>query len=526
MAALRAGLLLALSASQVACQECTEGAVCSNSLLQRADSRSKLHEELRDDSACANDDAAIAQLAQRHGYPGINGCQDAAFKCAEQSRVGDKVRSLCCQTCSCTDDDAEIARLAAAQGIPAISGCIDAAPACTRTDAAGDATRRVCCVTCSSGGVPESSLPPADPEDPVQLFLLGGQSECVGSADAQLLQQDSATYPELVDTQDGVWFAGYSYPVGSDRFFIRPLKAGEEKTKGFGPEVSFGQRVRAVTGARVLMVKYCVGGTNVHTQWNPRTTKNKWSSAADDGSADWLLHNGGVDFSDKEAQYVNWIYTARRAAEALTAAGVAFEWKGIVWVQGDADKANTWQQFGEDTAYVWGAARRHLGVPALPVVDSGSGVKHNLRTGKAHAEQVVPGGKAFNVEFAMASADPTSSCVPGPSNPCLDSIFLNADVFNHYGWDPNVPASLKPPGASSATFRWWKAFPNNQHTEYEGMVLKGRMLADKYIQAFTQVPLPAPMAAEDPALLFPWPPCASGQMPSSTNQCWVDERAR
>jgi len=374
--------------------------------------------------------------------------------------------------------------------------------------------------------MPETSLPPPDTNDTVHLFLQGGQSECTGQASPTMLADDGrAKYSKLVGSQEGVWFAGYSNPASSDRFFIANMKAGDEQAKGFGPEVSFGQRVREVTGARVLIVKFCMGGSSVKKHWNPSTAKNSWDSTKDDGTADFLLKSGGVDFSDKEALFVTWIYTARRTMEALTAAGVDFQWKGIVWVQGQADASSTWEEFGTDTARVWDGARAALGISDLPIVDTGSSAKHDLRSGKAYAGQIVKGSQASTIECADATANPDSDCVTTPKNPCIDSTFFNVDLFNHFGWDPLFPAEYKPDGASTKTFRWFKEFPSNLHTEYEGMIAKGRMLADEYIRAFTAKDLPADMAADDPALLFPWPICTpQGAKPSETKQCWMDLR--
>ena len=72
---------------------------------------------------------------------------------------------------------------------------------------------------------------------------------------------------------------------------------------------------------------------------------------------------------------------------------------------------------------------------------------------------------------------------------------------------------------------------------YDGMVLKGRMLADAYLSRFTTLPLPSPLAAADPAVsdpavsdpafLFPWGRCGSAEAAATDapNVCWNDERS-
>ena len=72
---------------------------------------------------------------------------------------------------------------------------------------------------------PDTSLPPADDADPVQLVLLGGQSECTGSGlAADLIADNTDSYQDLVGLQDGVWFAGVD--DASDEVFIAPYEAG------------------------------------------------------------------------------------------------------------------------------------------------------------------------------------------------------------------------------------------------------------------------------------------------------------
>lgn len=423
---------------------------------------------------------------------------------------------------ACTDDDAKIAELAASQGRDDISGCADVGGMCGANTQAGTVVRQWCCATCEAQqSGPATSLPPPADDDPVHLFLLGGQSECVGQASAALLETEGKfDYPSLVGEQEGVWLAGISQ---TDQFFVAPMSP---LTK-FGPEVSFGQRVHQVAGARVLVVKYCWGGSSVAQHWNPTTVANRWDYATDNGTAAWLVENAGVDFTDKNALFVNQVYTVRRTTEALVAAGVTYVWKGIVWVQGQADhKKNHWTTFGTDTARVFDAMREiSVGVWNLPIVDTGSGGSANGRTGKAFAGQLVKGCRVTTIENGSFTANPNSTCVPGPSNACPGSTFISVDFFNHFGWDVNLPDSLKPVGANDKTFRWYKQYPTNLHSEYGGMILKGRMLADEYVRAFTTIPLPEAFATEDPALLFPWFRCSPrGTKPSMDNLCWVDLR--
>ncbi|XRB25043.1 sialate O-acetylesterase domain-containing protein [Pseudoscourfieldia marina] len=439
---------------------------------------------------------------------------------------------LIVSTLACSDNDARISAEAAARGQPEISGCVDVKELCGASGTQGDGVRQLCCVTCEGVTEPVDTgngltpgamdLPAADGGEPVQLFLLAGQSNCVGQASAGLMQRnDAAKYPALVGKQPGVWFAGKN---AQSQFVIHPMEAGQTPAISFGPELSFGQRVREVVGKRVMMVKYCWGGSKVATHWNPSTPENSWDTAADDGTAAWLAKNGAVDMTNKNALFPNLMYVARMAAETLAGAGVAYEWKAFLWVQGSGDRADTYVNIGRNTARLFDAVRSVIGVPALPVVDTGAGPHHSLSTGKALAAQLVERCEVAWVEYGDTAANPASSCIPGPTNPCPNVTFLNHDFYNHYGWDPAIPAESLPSGANDKKFRWFKDYPNNLHAEYDGKILEGRMLANAYIRAFTSSTLPAAMAAQDPALLFPWVRCAEGVLPTAKALCWVDQR--
>ena len=232
----------------------------------------------------------------------------------------------------------------------------------------------------------------------------------MGQAEAADLDADPDGYPELQGTIPGVWFAGYASPATTGRFFIAPMNAGTDRSM-FGPEISFGERMYAVTGQPTLIMKYCVGGTNVHTQWNPSTSENSWDTSADDGTADWMARNAGLNFNSKDHLFKNMVYTIRRTNEALNNGRVPFEWAGIVWVQGFSDlDAGDWKYFGENTARVWEGFRKHIG--NVPIIDTGSSTHNQLRSGKEYATQIVNGCQAKNIEFASVSNDDTpSDCV-------------------------------------------------------------------------------------------------------------------
>lgn len=365
---------------------------------------------------------------------------------------------------ACVDDDERIAQLAAQLGRDDISACVDVQGGCGLQSQLGQVLRNVCCQTCADNdagnAVVQTSLPGTD--ETVQVYLLAGQSECVGQAEATDLDADSQGYPALQGDIPGVWFAGYASPAATGRFFIAPMNAGTDRSM-FGPEISFGERMYAVTGKRTLVMKYCVGGTNVSSQWNPEQANNMWDTSADDGTAQWMANNAGVDFNSRTHLFKNMVYTIRKTKETLTNGGVPYEWAGIVWVQGQGDASdNDWKSFGENTARVWNGFRQHIGSD-VPIIDTGASAHNIQKSGKEYATQLVC--KSKNVEFALASNDDTSNdCVTSPSNPCADAanMHLNLGPFFHYGYDPAFPNAQKNCQVCKE-FHWYRKYPTNLH---------------------------------------------------------------
>jgi len=370
------------------------------------------------------------------------------------------------------------------------------------------------------------SLPEGVTEsEPVRLFLQAGQSDCKGQASARLLRLNNETYPDIVGTVDGVWFAGLY--DSNDEFLIRPMLAGEASEKfNFGPEVSLGERlVDASTGSSpIMIVKYCSGGTNVRTQWNPESTDNSWDRNIDDGSATWMLDNDLIDFADKKKLYANFIYVIRKTVETLETASIPYEFSGFFWIQGAADKGSTWQQYGDDLIRLFESVRMDLEEPFLPIVDKSGSPHHNIQTGKVYAASAISNANATTIGYTMSVADPESCCIPGPTNPCTGSSFVNFDLFEYYGYDPAFDEEDKPENATEKEFYWFKEFPTNQHFEFDGMVLRGRMLANAYIRSFSPswANLTSEFETDDPSIIFPLNECSSEADLSGENVCWIN----
>jgi len=129
--------------------------------------------------------------------------------------------------------------------------------------------------------------------------------------------------------------------------------------------------------------------------------------------------------------------------------------------------------------------------------------------------------------------DPSSNCTVTANSVC--PTFTNYSFYEHYGIDPvlftgnysdTVPDDLL---NLNKTFTWFKDYPNNLHSEYDGMIWKGNMVANEFIRTFTDWTLTPDMIADDPIVLFPSKSCgrpgdSDYTPPGVDNVCYIDER--
>ncbi len=178
------------------------------------------------------------------------------------------------------------------------------------------------------------------------IYLLGGQSNAEGRA------LNSNLPASLQGSQADVMFF---YDVDGSWGTLAPGTGGLSTTGGnasqFGPEVTLGRTLADDNPDRnIAIVKYGVGNTNLHTQWDP-----------DDTGAD--------------NQYDDFVTTVNNAISTLPA-GVTYSIKGMLWMQGEND-APTTSGNGVSTnslayeAYLTNfisSVRTEFGVPEMPFV--------------------------------------------------------------------------------------------------------------------------------------------------------------
>lgn len=147
-------------------------------------------------------------------------------------------------------------------------------------------------------------------EDPVAVYLMAGQSNLVGEG---LIEN-------LDDPQYGVRFPAANIWGISSLEGDRPRTDFVDLAPGFdgyydylGPELSFGRRIVALTHEEVYLIKDGLGATNLENDWAPDGINNS---------------------------YDRFTQTVDTALAHLTAQGIAYEIKGMVWMQGESDVWN------------------------------------------------------------------------------------------------------------------------------------------------------------------------------------------
>jgi len=449
----------------------------------------------------------------------------------------------------CVDEPADdVNAIAASYGITITDGCSSSTIQNKIKQGKCNAIQGLyqnCCQSCIDHHypLPETQLPEDGGFDkPVKLYLQAGQSECVGVASNELLlehEEETGNYSDLVGEQDGVYIAGYNeaWPLGipdESRFFISKMELEKEGKSGtFGPEIAIGRRLQDASplNTDIMIVKYCWGGSNVAFQWDPDSAWNTWNQTADDKTSDYLLAAGAADLTNKKNLFGNLIYTARRTIEALEDANITHEWAGMIWIQGIADKDSTWEEFGEDTQRLFTQVRTELGVDDLPIIDTGAEVVHSLYSGKIYSASTIPNCNVKVVQPGQSVADPSSNCTVTASSIC--PTFSNNSFWEHYGIDPVLAESPYSENITDSllnkTFTWYKSYPDNLHSEYDGIIWKGNMLANEFIRTFTNWTLTPEMTLDDPIELFPSKSCGRPEdsqytPPSDLNICYIDER--
>jgi len=149
--------------------------------------------------------------------------------------------------------------------------------------------------------LPAYRVPQGTPDDPVAVYLMAGQSNLVGAA-----RLNNAAPADIAPFEAvRIW--------NNEQGFI-PLAVGfDGQSQNLGPEHGFGRRMVERSGEQIYVVKVGLGATTLAEDWHPAGVNN---------------------WHDRLQQ------TVAEALAELSAQGIAYEIKGLVWMQGESDVWN------------------------------------------------------------------------------------------------------------------------------------------------------------------------------------------
>jgi hypothetical protein len=144
-------------------------------------------------------------------------------------------------------------------------------------------------------------------DNPIKVFLMGGQSNMVGQAPTSGL-------PSALQGAQGdvLFFGGNNGTVGTSWGHLQP--SGESAVK-FGPEVTFGRSIAdAFPDTQFGLIKYAASGTALYDDWSP-----------------------GTPTQAAGAEYTNFVQTVTNGLAELIGQGYSPEIVGMLWHQGESD---------------------------------------------------------------------------------------------------------------------------------------------------------------------------------------------
>ena len=179
-------------------------------------------------------------------------------------------------------------------------------------------------------------------DEPIPIYLLGGQSNMVGSGKPAELSGVHAKPQE-----DVKFWQGNDIAWG-------PLAPG---ARNFGPEIGFGRAMKdARSKEEIYLIKYAAGGTALYNDWSP---------------------SGGP-------QYTRFMKTARAALANLDEKKLEYEIAGMLWMQGESDaaenKAETYEKNMRDFIT---HMREQFKTPGMPFVIARVKDHYGGKTGQA-----------------------------------------------------------------------------------------------------------------------------------------------
>lgn len=184
---------------------------------------------------------------------------------------------------------------------------------------------------------------PQEKPEPTLLFVCAGQSNMDGRAPVAGLSGLLAAFAKpqedvLIRFSSG----GLKRPLRENKELKSLAPGCSDSDTKFGPEIGFGRTLaEKLKGRKIVLVKVAEGGTNLHTQWNPKT---------------------------KNALYARLLANVHDTEEQITKSGGKSELAGMIWMQGESDSGKGEGEYGKNLSDFIAAVRRDLKSDKLPFV--------------------------------------------------------------------------------------------------------------------------------------------------------------
>lgn len=225
-------------------------------------------------------------------------------------------------------------------------------------------------------------------EKKIKVFLLAGQSNMEGRADASKLEPQDLE--RLSKVQEKVELAYNKEPIGPLRAVKPSTEIAEIYNREliFGPELFFGITLsEALPDEKILLIKLSEGATSLHGCWHPEWSEEKATVMGEENGP--KLYKLFID-------YVEQTLTKYKKEE--------YEICAILWVQGETDDGNkiAASAYGENLQQFIKHIRQDLNNSSLPFllfqVGHGQVVEGMMKTA-----QLIP-----NVTLLQQNLEPTS----------------------------------------------------------------------------------------------------------------------
>jgi hypothetical protein len=182
----------------------------------------------------------------------------------------------------------------------------------------------------------------AEPAKPIDVYLIGGQSNATG-------QGYLANLPGDFKPDRGVllYHSGNHLNSGEKPNAWLPLHQASESPDRFGPELGFGNRIQQrMPGRKIALIKHAFSGTNLYAQWHP-------GSDADDRS-----HWG--------PQFKTFVETVDGGLAALRRQGYEPTIRGMLWQQGESDaEKKVADAYGANLSHLIARVRQQFHCPEM-----------------------------------------------------------------------------------------------------------------------------------------------------------------